>query len=355
MSPPPISLSLEIEPASRFDVVDMSRRLRSAVGEALRPYPLTMYASLHTTAGYLDPLIARGLDHDRERVVPFMRSFAELFPAGAGYRHDQMDLRHELSHAQRQTEPPNADAHLAFIGSGLCSCVTYPNRPEMPVFFMDLDGEFEGRRRRRQTTVTAYTQETAVERVEWDVPVSHHTIDSVNLADPELGLEARVADLVRRHDVMFGRVDLQLADDEHAAAVTVNEYETLLMRDDLADVLRDPLQFVANRGRSALRDPRAVPTKTLDYAKYDLVRIMNRMFERLGLEDSVLERIVTGAMAVPARRRLRFKRSLSLPVVADGGGAAAVLRGRYQSPILIQWEAAPRRSRRVMLTLTSFA
>ena len=219
---------------------------------------------------------------------------------------------------------------------------------------MDLDGEYEGRRRRRRTTVTAYSTETLIDTVPWDVPVSHHAIDSVNLADPAFGLEDRITDLVLRHGVEFGRVDLRLDGDEQSAAVTVNEYETLLMRYDLAEVLRDPLQFMANRGRSALRDPLAVPGKTLDYAKYDVVRIMNRLIDTFGLDDSFLERIVTRLMAVPARRRLRFKRSLALPIVSTADGATGVVRGRYQSPILIQWEATPRRSRRLTLALSRF-
>ena len=100
----PIGLSLEIEPQSRFDVVDMSRRVRAIVGDVLGDYPAAMYTSLHTTAGYLDPAVALRLDHDRDRVVPFMRAFAEMFPAGAGYRHDQMELRDELSAAERPSD-----------------------------------------------------------------------------------------------------------------------------------------------------------------------------------------------------------------------------------------------------------
>jgi thiamine phosphate synthase YjbQ (UPF0047 family) len=354
MSTRPISLSLEIEPASRFDVTDVSSRVRSVVGDVLGRYPEAMYASLHTTAGYLDPTLAVRLGNDPDRVVPFMRAFAELFPADAGYRHDQMELRDELSEAERAVEPRNADAHLAFIGAGLQTCVTYPNRFDMPVFFMDLDGEYEGRRRRRRTTVIAYSKESLVDTVDWEVSVSRHAIDSINLADPALGLDERIDDLVRRHGVEFGRVDLRLAGDEESAAVTVNEYETLLMRYDLAEVLQDPLRFMAHRGRSALRDPRAVPTKTLDYAKYDVVRLMNRLIESLGLDDTFLERLVTRVMAVPARRRLRFKRSLAMPVVSSPDADTGVVRGRYQSPILIQWEATPRRSRRLTISLSRF-
>jgi len=36
-----------------------------------------------------------------------------------------MELRTELSDAQRKVEPRNADSHLTYIGAGLRNCVTY--------------------------------------------------------------------------------------------------------------------------------------------------------------------------------------------------------------------------------------
>ena len=58
--------------------------------------------------------------------------------------------------------------------------------------------------------------------------------------------------------------------------LTVNEYETLLMQNDLADVLRDPLRFARIKARNAFNDPRSIPGKTLNYAKYDVVRCSTR-------------------------------------------------------------------------------
>ena len=52
----------------------------------------------------------------------------------------------------------------------------------------------------------------------------------------------------------------------------MNEYETLLMQHDLMEVLRNPLKFAALKSRHMLDDPLAIPSKTINYAKYDLVR-----------------------------------------------------------------------------------
>ena len=44
----------------------------------------------------------------------------------------------------------------------------------------------------------------------------------------------------------------------------------MLMRHDLVEVLKDPLKFAAQRGRHMIDDPLSIPTKTINYAKYDL-------------------------------------------------------------------------------------
>ena len=73
-----------------------------------------------------------------------------------------------------------------------------------------------------------------------------------------------------------------LKPDERNVGLTVNEYETLLMQNDLADVLRDPLRFARLKARHVLNDPLAVPGKTLNYAKYDVVHMLNRYFNQVG-------------------------------------------------------------------------
>jgi hypothetical protein len=97
--------------------------------------------------------------------------------------------------------------------------------------------------------------------------------------DARLGLYDQLDDLIRKHGVEKGRVRLSLGSGEQFASLTVNEYETLLMRYDLVDVLKNPLRFAAQKAKHAWNDPRAVPSKAIDYAKYDLVRAVNRLVD----------------------------------------------------------------------------
>ena len=133
--------------------------------------------------------------------------------------------------------------------------------------FVDLDGVHDGRPRRRLTTIVGYTHEEEVTRARVTVPVSAHPVDSINLKDPRLGVYAQIGELLAQHGVTRGRVRLELTSRERHAGLTVNEYETLLMRHDLAEVLRNPLRFAAEKGRHMWADPRSIPSKTLDYAK----------------------------------------------------------------------------------------
>jgi hypothetical protein len=177
----------------------------------------------------------------------------------------------------------------------------------------------------------------------------------VNLKDARLGVYDELAALIAQHGIEKGRVRLELASGERQAGLTVNEYETLLMRHDLAEVLRDPLRFMMQRGRHLLSDPRAIPAKTLGYAKYDLVRTFNEIFDALGLGESLVERMFARAIGLPAERFLRMKRSVSL-LVSDGDsqGRGSIVEGTYQSPILVQWRRSPRRFRRLDVILTRF-
>ncbi len=307
---------------------------------------------MHTTAGYLDARLATRLLHQRERLGQFIAAFGLVFPKGGAYRHDQMHLRQELSDAEKEVEPRNGDSHLTFIGSGMRNCVTYENATEAPVYFIELDGESHTTRRRRTTSVVAYDGEERVGRVNVDVPVSRHPIDSVNLSDPRVGVVEAVDALLAKAGIEKGRVDICLAPGERNAGLTVNEYETLLMGHDLAEVLRDPLRFAAVKGRHILDDPLAVPTKSLSYARYDLVRVMNTMMEAFHVSESFVERFVAHLLAVPARRFLRSRRVTFLASDTGAEGRARLVRGTYQSPILVQWQPAAGRSRRLEISLS---
>jgi len=351
----PVEVALEISPRSRVDLVDARQRVADSHGDVLDCFPRALYSSFHTTAGYLDQSLATRLNRDRNGLAPYLLFFRNMFPEGAGYKHDELHLREELSETQRKIEPPNADSHLAFISAGLRSCVTYQGRNDEPVYFIDLDGVYKGRARQRTTTVLGYSTEEEVARASVDVPMSAHPVDSVNLKDPEFGVFEKCRELITRHGVTKGRIRLALGRGEDQAGLTVNEYETLLMRHDLAEVLRDPLRFMAEKSRHLLSDPRSIPNKTIDYAKYDMVRVFNELVDTLRLSETVVEQIVSRFFAAPARHFLRMKRSISLPVSdRETPGSGRLAQGQYQSPILVQWRRAEPRTRTVDITLTRF-
>ncbi len=355
MADTPADITLELKPETRLAVIDVSEQLAERHGDALAPYRKHLYCSYHTTAGYLEQSLCARMNYDRASIEALVQSAQKLFPAGAPYRHDQMHLRTELSEEQRRVEPPNADSHLAFIGLGLESCVTYDTHPRTPVFFIDLDGVNGATKRRRRTTVVGFNREVEVAEHQLVVPVSNHAIDSVNLKDPRLGLLEQLNEMLRRYEIGKGRVVLSLAPGEQHAGLTVNEYETLLMKHDLAEVLRNPLRFMAEKGINMLRDPKAIRAKTKNYVKYDLVQVLNEIIDALGLSESWVERLIDKFAAASASRRLRMKRSVNLLVNAtDADGRGAVVQGTYQSPILVQWQKAEAQARRVNARLIRF-
>jgi thiamine phosphate synthase YjbQ (UPF0047 family) len=345
----PLDVSLELAPRARFDVVDLKTRF----ADELRPlsaYPNSLYWSSHTTAGFLDRSLAARLN--AQHIPTYFDAFRTLFPEGAGYRHDELEQRTDLAPDQRAVEPRNGDSHLAFIASGLHTCVTHPNRPNEPVFFVDLDGMNHGQPRKRRTRVIAFNRERIVSAAQIEVPLSAHPVDSINLKDPRLGIYAQLADLVQQAGVSRGRLRVSLDPTERHSALTVNEYETLLMQHDLAEILRNPLRFVTEKYRHALANPRAVPAKTLGYAKYDLVRVLNQGVDALGLRGSIVEKVIARTLAFPASRFLRMRRSVSLLVSEREDGSAGFVEGIYQSPILVQWQQTPRQARILNVSLT---
>jgi len=352
----PTELRLTLAPTRRFEAFDVNSHIVQEAGDVLRRHRRALYCSLHTTAGYLEQSLSARLRNNREHLSQFFGSFNTLFPEGAPYHHDRMELRTELSDAQKVVEPKNADSHLTFIGAGLRNCVTYLTRPGEPVYFIDLDGANDVIRRRRTTTVVAYDDERTVAATSIVVKVSKHPIDSVNLADPRLGLLDEVNDLLARTGLERARVELAIEPGERHVGLTVNEYETLLMKNDLVDVLKNPLHFAKIKGRHMLDNPRAVPLKTLNYARYDVVRVLNSLMEALRLDQSSFERLVAKVMSVPARRFMRSRR-VSFLAGRDGDRAAArVLRGQYQSPILVQWQQpAGRQERRLDISIVKIS
>ena len=355
MASAPTEIRLTLSPSRRFEAIDVNERIAAEQGDLLRRYRKTLYCSFHTTAGYLDQSLAGRMHHHHGRLAQFFDAWHALFPQDAEYRHDQMELRSELSDEQKEVEPKNADSHLTFIGSGMRNCVTYRNDPLAPVYFIDLDGTNGQARRQRQTTVVAYDDERAVARDRFTVPVSHHPIDSVNLAEAKLGLVDRIQELLAGSGLERGRVDISLAAAERNVGLTVNEYETMLMRHDLVEVLQDPLKFAAQRGRHMLDDPLSIPTKTLNYAKYDVPRLLNSMVEALRWDHSVFERAMARLMSVPARRLLRSRRVTFLAAHDHALDRPRLVRGQYQSPILVQWQPADGRVRALDVTVVGLS
>ena len=349
MSNKTLDLTVELAPRARFDLVDLRRHFADEHA-ALSRYPRTLYWSCHTTAGFLEPGLASRLSE--ESIPNYLEAFRTLFPEGAGYEHDRLERREDLDSAQRAIEPRNADSHLAFMASGLGTCVIHENRPDQPVFFVDLDGVNGGQPRRRRARFVGFSQERVVGTARIEVPVSAHPIDSINLKDPRLGVYEQLDAFVRQAGVAKGRLTVTLDSAERHSALTVNEYETLLMKYDLREVLANPLRFVAEKYRHALADPRAVPAKTLGYAKYDFVRVLNRGLDTFGLRGSMVERVLARTLAVPAARFFGMGRSVNLLVSSDDASGSGIVEGTYQSPILVQWQQAPRSARILDATLT---
>ena len=241
MADKPLDLTVEIAPKARFDLVDLRQTFAAEHG-ALAAFPQCLYWSCHTTAGFLDRSLATRL---RAQHIPsYLEALRTIFPEGAGYEHDRLEARSDLDPDQRAVEPRNADSHLAFMAGGLRTCVTHPNQPDEHVYFVDLDGINDGRPRRRLTRLIGFNAERQVASTRIEVPMSAHAVDSINLKDPELGVYAQLLDFVRRSGVERGRLRVALDPAERHSGLTVNEYETLLMRHDLAEVLANPFRFV---------------------------------------------------------------------------------------------------------------
>lgn len=346
-------ITLHFRPESRFEMIPVRDLLDEEFRAVLAEFQQHIYYSYHTTAGYIDPLTATRLNHSPVSMKAYVESFQKMFPPEAGYYHDRIDLRNELTESEKLVEPRNCDAHLTYIGCGLRNCVTYPNRGDMPVYFIELDGTNGGQRRNRKTTVVGYNREEPQGSCRLSVPVTNHSIDTVNLRSDELGLFDALNEELKRRGISHGRIDLRLDQQDKYAGLTVNEFETFLMKHDLHEVIRDPLRFMAEKGKHAFQSPGQVISKLRGYARYDLVRMVQKMIDEFGIKDSFLEDAIYFFMAYPASKRLSMKRSLSL-LVREDEGVGQIVQGRYQSPILIQWSRASGDRRTLHAFFTSF-
>jgi thiamine phosphate synthase YjbQ (UPF0047 family) len=350
MTTRPSELRLHLAPTRRFEAIDVTARIRRSC-DLLRRHQRALFCSLHTTAGYLDRSLALRMNHSHDLMSQFFHAFRRLFPEGAEYRHDQIDLRTELTDAQKEVEPRNGDSHLTFIGARLRNCVTHPTNTQTPVHFIDLDGTpSDGFRRERKTTIVGFDRERPVAEISISVPVSRHPVDSVNLADPRLGLLDSINDRLKRTGIEYARIDLRVDSAERNVGLTVNEYETLLIKHDLVEVLQNPLRFARLKGRAMIADPLSIPAKTVSYAQYDAVRILNSFMEAFRIDQSSFERMVARMLSLPARYYFRSRR-ISFLASGDGGNVSRLIRGKYQSPILVQWQSAEKQARNIDVTI----
>lgn len=385
---PVSALRLHLHPRQRPEVLDLRPRLDEAVasgslGDARR----ILCLSHHTTAGFLNRGLRQRVGRDPERLRSFLEALGGVFPPEAGYEHDRLHLRHELTEDQKACEPLNADAHLAFIGGGFTNCAVLDATASSPVWFVDFDGVYEDRKgqpihRVRRATAIGFRREETVARVELPVPVPSRA-GVVRLDDPALGLYEQAEALAEREGVAAGRLRVRLADPAPGVGITVNEFEALLMERDVTRVLENPLDF-AREGALAL----------------------TRAIEALGVPGRRLGRLLDRVLAHPATRVLRMQTELSLgllapelvptgdvpsgeddtsgtslPLEAQDGpatGAAGtrrreavrpdrpsvsppleppvrVLRGTYQSPILVQHAGGPGNTRMLQVSITRFS
>lgn len=351
----PFEATLRIKPASRVQLLDVRGKLREECGYEFTQHTKSFYISDHTTAGYLDQRLAELFEYDGDGIQDYLQVFQQLFPPGAGYVHDAMHLRTELTEEQRANEPLNADSHLTFVGAGLRNSASYELDGPEPVWFVELDGVHVGGTRHRRTTVVAYDDEEEVARIRLPIKSSPHAIGAQNLHDADLGFIRELEKLIAEYEVSFGRFDVALADEEKDAGLTVNEYEPLLMNYDLREALKNPFRFVARTSRDVgevLRDPRTIPAKAMNFAQFDALQVLNKVMDTTRLRESRVERIVNRALALPVSHFLRMKRGFSLPVLdRKGDGRGEIGWGTYQSPILVQWRAptGPTRSLDVRL------
>jgi hypothetical protein len=75
----------------------------------------------------------------------------------------------------------------------------------------------------------------------------------------------------------------------------------------------------------------------------------------LRLDQSSLERLVAKVMAFPARRFIRSRRVSFFAAQEPGASAARVVRGTYQSPILVQWQTAEHEERRLSIAIVELS
>ncbi|MCY4223266.1 MAG: hypothetical protein OXF06_00360 [Bacteroidetes bacterium] len=335
-------------------------------GDSLNSFEKIALSSLHTTAGMLEQSFATKLGNTSEGIHNLVRSARRLFPEGAPYWHDQMEFRDELSLEQRKYEPLNADSHLAFICLGLCNSVLYNYDPKDPIFFIDLDGEFQGTYRSRKLLAIGYHDVSCVH--ERFIPVEMPKQDrcALDLSGHLLDFQT----VIDQNKIHRGVLTFELDTQEKHAGVTVNEFENLLMERDITDVLKNPLKYMLGNVSEFAKHPLSLPNKAKKVMMYELhqairdglrlasrgVSAVEHIAERLGMQLPLLEHAVD-LIATPLENRwMNLGNSMRFLINAeDNEETGRIVTGTYQSPILIQWRRAESDIRHLKVRLLKFS
>src|SRR5262249_12379698 len=107
--------------------------------------------------------------------------------------------------------------------------------------------------------------------------------------------------------------------------------------------------------RHMIEDPLSIPAKTVSYAQYDAVRILNSLMEALRIDQSSFERLVAKMLSLPARCFFRSRRVSFLAKTYDGIRVPQLVRGTYQSPILVQWQSAEKQTRAIDVNIVELS
>ena len=361
----PIATTLHLSARSRLDMQNISHILAKANHDSFSSFQKIAVSSLHTTAGFLEQPFASKLDNSPEKIGHLVRSVHRLFPEGAPYWHDRMELRSELTDEQRKYEPLNADSHLAFICLGLCNSVLYKFDPEDAIYFIDLDGESRGTFRSRKVLVIGYN----------DTECVHEEVLSVNVPEQDrcaLDLSENLQDiqtLADQHKIRQGLVTFELESDEKHVGVTVNEFETLLVERDLTDVLLNPLKYMLKNVSEFARRPLMLPRKAKKMLTYELqlairdglklasrsVSVVEYIAERLHMRLPLLEYVVDRIATPLEARWMNLGSTARFLISAENEMEQGRIKvGTYQSPILIQWRKPESDVRKMRVRLLRF-
>jgi len=356
---------LNLSPSSRLDITNISQTLTDSDLSSFSSYEKIALSSLHTTAGLIEQSFASKLGNTQEGINNLIRSARRLFPEGAPYWHDQMELRDELSAEQRKYEPLNADSHLAFICLGLCNCVLYSFDPKEPIFLIDLDGEFQGIFRSRKVMAIGYNNVECVHEDSISVPMPQKDRVAIDLNDSLQNYQS----IIDQQKIHRGIITFELNPHEKFAGITVNEYETLLMERDITDVLKNPLKFMLSNVSEFARHPFSIPGKAKQVLMYELhqtirdglklatrgVSAVEHIAERLGVDLPLLEYAVDRIATPLETRWMNLGSSVRFLINSDNDETSGrIMTGTYQSPILIQWRRPESDVRNLKVRLLRF-